>query len=664
VSGVISVAPRPIRKVLIANRGEIARRIIRAARELGIKTAVVYSDADADALFVKESDEAVRLAGTAPADTYLVVDLLLDAAAQVGADAIHPGYGFLSENATFATACAKAGITFVGPSADAIRRMGDKLGAKQIMAAHGVPTLASVTVADGDVQDLDAIASSVGFPAIVKASAGGGGRGMRIVTEASELAFALDSARREAQAAFGNPTVFIERYLSPARHIEVQIVADSNGQVATLFERECSIQRRHQKLVEESPSPFVDSELREILVTAAEQAARAVDYLGAGTIEFVVGEDRTVAFLEMNTRLQVEHPVTEAITGVDLVREQFAVASGLPLSAKALNATVNGHAIEVRLCAEDPAAGHLPAAGTFTLFEVDAPGVRVDSGVQSGTEVSAYYDSMVAKVIAWGESRTDAASRLADALERARIHGVMTNRDLLVRVLRSDEFLAGDTTTDFLDRVPGLTASRTDAAAHAVHAAIAAVAVNADQIRTRGVQVGVPGGWRNNRTSADRLELDGAGQAIVVGYDLSGSQPQIDVDGEPIDLIVHGVTAGEVDATVRDVRRRYATLLLEGEVLLDSPLGASSFRIVERLPSAVENAVPEGGMTAPMPGTVTRVLVSVGQEVAAGEPLLILEAMKMEHSILSPLPGAVTALNVAVGDQVERDAVLAEVTGA
>jgi acetyl/propionyl-CoA carboxylase alpha subunit len=531
------------------------------------------------------------------------------------------------------------------------------------MAAHGVPTLASVTVADGDVQDLDAIAATVGFPAIVKASAGGGGRGMRIVHEPGDLAGALDSARREAQAAFGNSTVFIERYLSPSRHIEVQIVADSHGQVATLFERECSIQRRHQKLVEESPSPFVDDELRAILITAAEQAARAVDYLGAGTIEFVVGADRTVAFLEMNTRLQVEHPVTEAVTGVDLVREQFAVASGLPLSAKALSASATGHAIEVRLCAEDPAAGHLPAAGTFSLFEVELPGIRVDSGVQSGAEVSAYYDSMVAKVIAWGETRADAAARLADALERARIHGVTTNRDLLVRVLRSEEFLAGDTTTDFLERVTGLTEPRTDATAHAVHAAIAAVAVDAAQVRSRQVQGGVPGGWRNNRTALDRLELTGARATIVVGYDLSGTQPRIEVDGEPIDLVIHEVVPGLVDATVRDVRRRFATVLIGSEILIDSPLGASSFAIVERLPSGAESDVPEGGMTAPMPGTVTRTLVTVGQEVAAGDPLLILEAMKMEHSIVSPFAGTVTALNVAVGDQVERDAVLAEVVG-
>jgi propionyl-CoA carboxylase alpha chain len=655
-----ATSPRPIRKVLIANRGEIARRIIGAARGLGIKTAVVYSDADADALFVRDADEAVRLPGTAASDTYLVASLLLEAAAQVGADAIHPGYGFLSENAEFAAACETAGVTFVGPSSTAIAQMGDKLGAKAIMASHDVPMLSSITVADGAEQDIDAIAAAVGFPAIIKATAGGGGRGMRIVTAPDELALALASARREAQAAFGNPTVFIERYLSPSRHIEVQVVADTHGNVATLFERECSIQRRHQKLVEESPSPFVDDALRAILVEAAAQAARAVDYTGVGTVEFVVGEDRTVAFLEMNTRLQVEHPVTEAVTGVDLVREQFAIAAGEPLSASVGNARLNGHAIEVRLCAEDPAAGHLPASGTFAAFEIDVPGIRVDSGVGTGSEVPAFYDSMVAKVVAWGETRSAAAARLADALERARIHGVTTNRDLLVNILRSEEYLAGDTTTDFLDRVADLTRPRTDTAAHSVHAAIAAVALHGEEFRTRRVQPGVPGGWRNNRTALHRVELIGTEGPAIVDYDLSTANTRIEVDGEPIDVEVHHVTATEVDATVQGIRRRFR-VDLGASVLVDSPLGASTFVPADRLPVQSDNSVPEGGLTAPMPGTVTRTLVEVGQEVAAGEALLVLEAMKMEHTIISAVAGVVTALNVAVGDQVARDAVLAEV---
>jgi propionyl-CoA carboxylase alpha chain len=654
---------RPIRKVLIANRGEIARRVIQAARSLGIKTAVAYSDADAEAMFVREADEAVRLPGSAASETYLVAGLLLEAAARVNADAIHPGYGFLSENAEFAAACIEAGLTFIGPSPDAIRRMGDKLGAKQIMAGHDVPMLSSVTVAHGDVQDLAAIADAVGFPAIIKASAGGGGRGMRIVNHPDELDMALASARREAQAAFGNPTVFIERYLSPSRHIEVQVVADSHGQVATLFERECSIQRRHQKLVEESPSPFVDADLRERLVTAAAQAARAVDYQGVGTVEFVVGQDGTAAFLEMNTRLQVEHPVTEAITGVDLVREQFAIAAGEPLSEKVRGARVHGHAIEVRLCAEDPAAGHLPQSGTFLLFDVASPDVRVDSGVTSGSEVSAYYDSMVAKVIAWGETRSAAAGRLADALERARIHGVATNRDLLVGILRSSEFLSGDTTTDFLERVGDLTVPRTERAGHIVHAAVAAIALHAEQVRARTVQPGVPGGWRNNRTALDRVELTGAGDPITVEYDLSGAAARIEVDAEPLDVEVHDVTAASVDATVRGVRRRFQVDLVAGQVLVDSPLGASMFRSTDRLPVVDGDSTPAGGLTAPMPGTVTRTLVEVGQLVETGDALLVLEAMKMEHTIVTACDGTVTALNVAVGDQVERDAVLAEVTG-
>jgi acyl-CoA carboxylase subunit alpha len=651
-----------IGKVLIANRGEVALRVIRAAHSLGIATVAVYADPDAASLYVQEADEAVHLDGTTAADTYLVADRLLDAAAASGADAIHPGYGFLSENAGFAAACETAGLIFVGPPAEAIRLMGDKLGAKAIMAAHGVPTLASVTVGDEPDADVANALASVGLPAIIKASAGGGGRGMRIVTEPAEFARALESARREAQAAFGDPTVFIERYLSPARHIEVQVVADRHGGAATLFERECSIQRRHQKLVEESPSPFVDAEMRARLVDAATKAVRAVDYQGVGTVEFVAGPDRSFAFLEMNTRLQVEHPVTELVTGVDLVRLQFKVAAGEPLGDEVTAASLHGHAIEVRLCAEDPEAGYLPASGTFSVFEVGGgdDAIRVDSGVASGSEVSPYYDSMVAKVIAWGETRSEAAARLARSLEGARVHGVITNRDLLVNVLRSAEFLAGDTSTDFLERVPGLTRPRTSPMAQRAHAAVAAIALDRWNTSQRQVQSSIPSGWRNNRSDFEQVELVAGETTYRLECDPSTRHLSISVDGEPLDLVLHAATSERVDATIEGIRRRYRVAVLDGQVLVDSPQGSSAFQVADRFPLQ-EGAAPAGGLSAPMPGRVVRTLVEVGQPVEAGDPLLVLEAMKMEHTISTAVAGHVTALYVSEGDQVERGAVLAAV---
>ena len=660
-----------IRKVLIANRGEIARRVIRAAHELGIATVAVHSDADARALYVREADEAVRLPGTAAADTYLVPELILDAAAACGADAIHPGYGFLSENADFAAACEKAALTFVGPPAEAIRQMGDKLGAKRMMAARGVPTLSSVTVAEGGAVDPARIVTEVGLPAIIKASAGGGGRGMRIVTDPADFAAALASARREAQSAFGNPTVFIERYLSPARHIEVQVVADAHGGVATLFERECSIQRRHQKLVEESPSPFVTPELRARFCEAAARAVRAVDYLGVGTVEFVAGPDGTFSFLEMNTRLQVEHPVTELVSGLDLVHLQFRVAAGEPLPAEVTGATMSGHAIEVRLCAEDPAAGHLPVSGTFDVFDIGGPGIRVDTGVGSGSEVPPYNDSMVAKVIAHGATRAEAAAKLARALERARLHGVTTNRDLLTRVLRSAEFLSGDTSTDFLERVDGLTGESTPATAHRIHAVAAAVALDAHRRHGRAVHGAIPAGWRNNRTDLELLDLQRGEDTLRIGYDLSAVDAVVTIDGEAVDVSDvsaavgppnGGGAAGEVAVTaaIDGVRRHYAVSVRGADVYVDSPLGTSEFQVAGRFPEAEELA-PEGGLTAPMPGKVVRIVATVGQSVQAGDPLVVLEAMKMEHTISSPAAGTVTAVNVGEGDQVERGAVLAAV---
>jgi len=442
-----------ISKLLIANRGEIAARVIRTAHALGLATVAVYSDPDADAPYVTLADEAVRLPGAAPADTYLRGDLLIAAATHTQADAVHPGYGFLSENAAFARACAAAGLIFVGPAPATITAMGDKVAAKAMMAAAGVPVLPSITVdATGEHQDA---AAQVGFPLLVKAAFGGGGRGMRLVDDPAQLEEAVKSARREAAAAFGDGTVFLERYIPDPRHIEVQILGDAHGDVIHLFERECSIQRRYQKIIEEAPSPAVDGELRQALTEAAVTAGRAVGYTGAGTVEFVLDRDGSFYFLEMNTRLQVEHPVTEEITGLDLVELQLRIAEGEPLPPEARQAAIGGHAIEVRLYAEDVPAGFLPVTGTLHRFAIPSgPGLRVDAGYQDGSEISPHYDAMLAKVIARGRTRADAARRLARALQTAEIHGVTTNRDLLAGILREPDFLAGATDTGYLTRHP------------------------------------------------------------------------------------------------------------------------------------------------------------------------------------------------------------------
>src|SRR4051794_15149887 len=403
-----------IRSLLVANRGEIARRVFRTAREMGISTVAVYSDPDADARFVREADVAVRLPGASPGETYLRGDLVVEAALRAGADAVHPGYGFLSENAAFAQSVIDAGLTWVGPPPPAIEAMGSKLGAKEMMRAAGVPTLPWATDVSGG--------ADVGFPLLVKASAGGGGRGMRIVRSAAELADAVEGAQREAGSAFGDATVFLERYVEAPRHVEIQVFADTHRNVVSLFERECSIQRRHQKIVEEAPSTAVDDALRQRMGDAAVAAARAVGYVGAGTVEFVLDATGEFAFLEMNTRLQVEHPVTELVTGLDLVRLQILVAMGQPLPPEALAPTMTGHAIEVRLYAEDATHDFLPVTGTLRAFDIDSRQVRVDTGVETGSVVSPYYDPMLAKVIAHAPTRDEAAGRLAGALRRARIH--------------------------------------------------------------------------------------------------------------------------------------------------------------------------------------------------------------------------------------------------
>jgi propionyl-CoA carboxylase alpha chain len=647
-----------MRKLLVANRGEIARRVFRTAREMGIATVAVYSDADALAPFVHEADEAVALPGNAPAETYLRADAVVDAAVRAGADAVHPGYGFLSENAAFAQAVLDAGLTWVGPPPSAIEAMGSKLGAKRMMRDAGVPTLPWAPV-DG-TQPVDG-AEDVGYPLLVKASAGGGGRGMRIVRSPAELAEAVEGAAREAGSAFGDATVFLERYVEAPRHVEIQVFADSHGNVVSLFERECSIQRRHQKIVEESPSPVVDEDLRRLMGEAAVAAAQAVGYVGAGTVEFVLDEKRQFSFLEMNTRLQVEHPVTELVTGLDLVRLQLLVADGHPLPAEALAPTMHGHAIEVRLYAEDAERGFLPATGQLRAFDIDSS-VRVDSGFVAGDVVSTYYDPMLAKVIAYAPTRGEAASHLAAALERARIHGVVTNRDLLVRILRDEEFLAGDTDTAYLERndPAALGAPLLDSAGARMHAVAAGLALAAANRRNAPVWGRLPSGWRNNRSQPQSIVLERRGEETSVAYRLQRDGVDVSVDDEPLDVVLHAASPERVDLSVGGVRRRLVVAIDADVIDVDSSLGSSTHRVQPRFADPA-SVLAAGSLTAPMPGAVVRVLVQPGATVVAGQTLVVLEAMKMEHTVTAPAAGVVTQVLVQPGQQVDAGSVLAVV---
>ncbi|HEV2536042.1 MAG TPA: biotin carboxylase N-terminal domain-containing protein [Streptosporangiaceae bacterium] len=659
-----------ITKLLIANRGEIAARIIRSARALGIATVAVYSDPDADSPYVTLAGEAVRLPGAAPADTYLRGDLIVAAAAATGADAIHPGYGFLSENAAFARACADAGLIFVGPAPETIAAMGDKVKAKAIMAAAGVPVLPSATIAaegTGDLDaaaagDLDAAAAGVGFPLLVKAAFGGGGRGMRLVTDPAELAEAVSTARREAASAFGDGTVFLERYVTDPRHVEVQILGDTAGRVISLFERECSIQRRYQKIVEECPSPAVGEDLRDELTTAAEAAGQAVGYTGAGTVEFVLDRDGSFYFLEMNTRLQVEHPVTEEVTGLDLVELQLRIAEGEPLPQRARDARIGGHAIEVRLYAEDAAAGFVPATGPLHRFTIwPAPGIRVDTGFRDGSVVSPHYDAMLAKVIAHGRTRADAARRLAAALGQAEIHGVTTNRDLLTAILREPEFLAGGTDTGYLTRhePAALAATAAPGAGPArVHALAAALARQAQHRAGAPVLGTLPSGWRNVSSAPQRVTFTAAGELYEVAYRIRGDQVTADVNGEPVEALVRAASPDRVDLEIDGVRRVYRVHQAGDGTYVDASDGSSALYETPRFGDP-EKLAPAGSLLAPMPGLVLRVLAEPGMAVTAGQPLLVLEAMKMEQTVSAPADGVLAELHAKAGDQVSTGQVLA-----
>jgi propionyl-CoA carboxylase alpha chain len=645
-----------IESVLVANRAEIALRVFRTCRELGLGTVAVFSDADADAPHAQAADAAVHLPGDSPADTYLRADLIIDAARRAGADAVHPGYGFLSENAAFARAVTDAGLTWIGPPAEAIETMGSKIESKRLMADAGVPVLPELRPEGVTADDL---------PVLIKASAGGGGRGIRVVTRLAELAEQVDLARREAQSAFGDPTVFCERYLPAGRHIEVQVMADAHGTIWAVGERECSIQRRHQKVIEEAPSPLVEriDGMRTRLFAAARAAAAAVGYRGAGTVEFLADEAGEFYFLEMNTRLQVEHPVTEATTGLDLVALQIAVADGEALPPEP--PPTRGHSIEARLYAEDPAAGWQPQSGTLLTFEVPGvavefavgaqpAGVRLDSGVTSGSTVGVHYDAMLAKVISWAPTRDKAARLLARALTRSRLHGVRTNRDLLANILVHPAFTDGATTTAFFDEhgVDKLAAPLLAAGDEDLAALAGALAVDAADRSAAPVLGAVRSGWRNVFSQPQRLELDGPGGRRVVEYRFTR-------DG----LVADGVrlvdaSATEVTLQRNGVRHRFAVVRRGRDLFLDSPLGPVSFTLVDEFPDP-EDQVAEGSLLAPMPGSIAAVAVVEGDVVEAGQAIMWLEAMKMQQQISAPHAGTVTAVPVVPGQQVDVGAVLA-----
>ncbi len=690
----------PIRRLLIANRGEIARRIARSARATGAEVVAVYAPSDAAAPFVREADTAVALHGSG---AYLDVDQIVAAAVSSGADAVHPGYGFLSERAVFAAAVLDAGVTWVGPPPAAIEAMGDKLAAKALMLRAGVPTLPSMRV-DGSVpgwapstgpspdtrgsgpssdprgsgapgpEGMAERARAAGFepPLLVKAAAGGGGRGMRIVTDLDDLGAAVESAQREATAAFGDGTVFVESYVRDARHVEIQVLADDYGHVVHCFERDCSVQRRHQKIIEEAPSPFLDAELRDRMGAAAVDAARAIGYRSAGTVEFVVDGDGRFWFLEVNTRLQVEHPVTEAVTGLDLVREQLRIAAGRPLSVTQGDLRIDGHAVEARLYAEDPATGFLPATGTLVDWApATDPPVRWDSGVEAGSVVGVEWDPMLAKVVAHAPTREEAVGRLALALARSRIRGVTTNRDFLVEALRHPEFAAGRATTAFVER-DDVHTSRPVTAAEVVTAAVAAtLAGQARRRATAGVLRTLPSGWRTGILPPARVSytldgvvtLDAGRRAVHVVY-----RPRRD---GAWDVTVGGPAAGgDVDAVARvdeadaaSPGSRPLDLEIDGRRSVAHVLGIGSTWWVQtahgdlvlteepRFKEAEVEAVA-GGLVAPMPGRVIDVAVGVGEEVHAGALLVVVEAMKMEHRVTAPHAGRVRAVRVATGDQV------------
>ena len=647
-----------ISSLLIANRGEIAVRVMHTARRMGIRTVAVFSEADAGAMHVAEADEAFCIGPPTPAESYLNIDAVLSAARETCAEAIHPGYGFLSENAEFAEACRQAEIIFVGPSARAIRAMGDKAAAKSAMERAGVLLVPGYHDADQSPKKLAAAAKKIGFPVLIKASAGGGGRGMRIVRAHSEFDEALSSAQREAQGAFGDDSVIIEKYLERPRHIEVQVFGDMQGNLVHLFERDCSLQRRYQKVIEEAPAPGMSDSRRAEMGAAAIAAARSIDYVGAGTVEFIVdaaqgGADGPFYFMEMNTRLQVEHPVTELITGYDLVEWQLRVASGEPLPASQADIARSGHAVEARLYAEDPQRDFLPAAGKLVHLKwPTGEGIRIDTGIRDGDSIAVEYDPLIAKVIAQGPDRKTAIRRLHDALCELRLIGPVTNQAFLVDALAHSDFIAGEIDTNFIgdhqaDLVPPVGAADTTT----VRVALRFLLDERGQNKTPSAgDTNSPwratDGWRANLPARDRVELRDGDEEISIDLINSGNGWRA--------VLPNIAKPMAIDPSPEGIE-----VYRDGHVLIISD-GAQNHRLTHIVPlaEADRGEGAGGGLTAPMPGKVVQAMVATGDKVVRGQTVMILEAMKMEHAISAPADGIVADVFFAAGDQVDEGAEL------
>ena len=646
-----------IKRVLIANRGEIARRIIKTCRQMDIVTIAVYADSDEESPFVNEADVAFRLEGKTSLETYLNQKKILEACTKTEADSVHPGYGFLSENQEFADLIVSNGLNWIGPSSEIIKAMGDKLSAKDMMEKAGVPILPSVEIKPET--NTDEAAKTIGYPVLVKASAGGGGKGMRVVESPETLEAAVESAQREAKNAFGDEKVFLEKWLESVRHVEVQIVGDKYGNMVYCFERECSIQRRHQKIIEEAPSPAVDEKLREALGKAAIDAAKTLDYFSTGTVEFLLSKNEFY-FLEVNTRLQVEHPVTEEILGIDLVREQIRVAENRKLSLCQDQLKICGHAIEARVYAEDPERNFLPSPGRIQIWEPSiSENVRFDSGVEEGSVVSPEFDPMIAKVICHAPTRIEATKSLAKALRLTKLYGVKNNKEFLELTLLSESFLKGDTTTDFIVRIDPSRAKQFPL--KVLEEAAIAIAMESQAINRKSAKVmkGIRGGWRNSAMPAQTLKLESKKTEIEVTYQSrrDGSFLVSTVADELKSVKVLSAGCGKIDIEINRLRSKYEAVKIGHTWYLQNYRGQIEFKESPKVLSSREEEV-NSEMKAPMPGSVIKIFFSDNDKVSKGDTILILEAMKMEHQILAPRSGTISRIHAQTGDQVSNNQTL------
>jgi 3-methylcrotonyl-CoA carboxylase alpha subunit len=665
------------KKILIANRGEIACRVAATARRMGIQTVAVYSDADAGAKHVQACDEAVHVGASAPTDRYLRWERILQAAKDTGAQAVHPGYGFLSENEDFAKACAAAGLVFIGPPAAAILAMGLKAESKRLMETAGVPLVPGYHGADQDPALLQREADRIGYPALIKASAGGGGKGMRVVEKSEDFAAALASCQREAINSFGSDAVLIEKYVQRPRHIEIQVFGDSQGNCVYLFERDCSVQRRHQKVLEEAPAPGMTQALRAQMGAAAVAAAKAVNYVGAGTVEFIVEqtaydqpESMKFFFMEMNTRLQVEHPVTEAITGLDLVEWQLRVASGEPLPLRQSEIRMTGHAIEARICAENPDNNFLPATGTLQVYRkpqatsFERGTVRIDDGVREGDTISPFYDSMVAKLIVHGDTRDQALARLDNALAQTHIVGLNTNVQFLRHVVGSESFVTAKLDTALIPRESAVLFNQDPVGLPTAAAAVIADVLQAEALAQGADPFSRRDGWQSHGITSRRFELEFEGHALSaqLRYERGGAFSLQVGEAAPAPLQCTLPTEGGVWVDFNGARR-HSTVYAQGEVRhVFTPQGAVRVSLLDPLAHAGETVQEGGRLTAPMPGKVVSFAVKAGDRVSAGQALAVMEAMKMEHTIAAPQDGTVAELLYAPGDQVAEGAELLKLT--